>query len=51
MREILDPCRSVLAASICYSWDGDFPGQNENIGAIFRCGELTDAGRLALSQM
>jgi hypothetical protein len=40
-----------LAASIYYSWDGDFPGQNENMGAIFRCGHLTDAGKLALSPL
>jgi hypothetical protein len=40
-----------LAASIYYSWDGDFPGQKENIGAIFRCGALTKAGTLALSPM
>jgi hypothetical protein len=40
-----------LAASIYYSWDGDFPGQKENMGAIFRCGSLTEAGKLALSPM
>jgi hypothetical protein len=38
-----------LAASLYYSWDGDFPGQKENMGAIFRCGALTEAGKLALS--
>jgi hypothetical protein len=38
-----------LAASLYYSWDGDFPGQKENMGAIFRCGSLTEAGKLALS--
>ncbi|KND55436.1 hypothetical protein BVER_03986c [Candidatus Burkholderia verschuerenii] len=40
-----------LAASIYYSWDGDFPGQKENMGAIFRCGSLTDAGKLALTPL
>jgi hypothetical protein len=40
-----------LAASLYYSWDGDFPGQKENMGAIFRCGALTDAGKLALSPL
>ncbi len=40
-----------LAAIIYYSWDGDFVGQKENMGAIFRCGALTDAGKLALSPM
>ena len=40
-----------LAASLYYSWDGDFPGQKENMGAIFRCGSLTDAGKLALSPL
>ncbi|MGX9427130.1 MULTISPECIES: hypothetical protein [Bradyrhizobium] len=40
-----------LAASIYYSWDGDFPGQKENMGAIFRCGSLTDAGKLALGPL
>jgi hypothetical protein len=32
-------------------WNGDHPGDNENTGAIFRCGALTDAGKLALSPM
>jgi hypothetical protein len=40
-----------LAASLYYSWDGDFPGQTENMGAIFRCGALTKAGELALRPM
>jgi hypothetical protein len=40
-----------LAAIIYYSWNGDFVGQKENMGAIFRCGSLTDAGKLALSPM
>jgi len=40
-----------LAASLYYSWDGDFPGQKENMGAVFRCGSLTDAGKLALSPL
>ena len=40
-----------LAAIIYYSWDGDFVGQHENMGAIFRCGALTDAGKLALRPM
>jgi len=40
-----------LAAIIYYSWDGDYVGQKENMGAIFRCGALTAAGKLALSPM
>ena len=40
-----------LAASLYYSWDGEFPGQKENMGAIFRCGSLTEAGKLALSPL
>jgi hypothetical protein len=40
-----------LAAIIYYSWDGDFVGQHENMGAIFRCGALTEAGKLALRPM
>ena len=40
-----------LAASLYYSWDGDFHGPKENMGAIFRCGSLTDAAKLALSPM
>jgi hypothetical protein len=40
-----------LAASLYYSWDGDFPGQKENMGALFRCGSLTDAGKLALGPL
>ena len=40
-----------LAAIIYYSWNGDFVGQKENMGAIFRCGALTDAGKLALSPL
>jgi hypothetical protein len=40
-----------LAASIYYSWDGDFPGQKENMGALVRCGALTEAGKLALNPM
>jgi hypothetical protein len=40
-----------LAASLYYSWDGDFPGQKENMGAVFRCGSLTEAGKLALSPL
>lgn len=39
-----------LAALIYYSWSGG-PKDNENQGAIFRCGALTDAGKLALSPM
>src|SRR5580704_3433130 len=37
-----------LAASFYYSWRG-LPWEKENQGAIFRCGGLTDAGKLALS--
>jgi hypothetical protein len=37
-----------LAASIYYSWSG-LPGEKDNSGAIFRCGALTDAGKLALA--
>jgi hypothetical protein len=39
-----------LAASFYYSWSG-LPWEKENQGAIFRCGGLTDAGKLALSPM
>jgi hypothetical protein len=39
-----------LAASFYYSWRG-LPWEKENQGAIFRCGGLTDAGKLALSPM
>jgi hypothetical protein len=37
--------KGLLAAMIYYSWDGDFVGQKENMGRIFRCGALTDAGK------
>ena len=37
-----------LTASIYYSWSG-LPGDKDNSGAIFRCGALTDAGKLALA--
>ena len=43
--------KDLLAAIIYYSWDGDFVGQKENMGAIVRCGALTDAGKLALKPM
>lgn len=39
-----------LAAYYYYSWAG-LPGQRETQGGIFRCGALTDAGKLALSPM
>jgi hypothetical protein len=39
-----------LAASLFYSWSG-LPGAKEDIGAIFRCGALTPAGKLALSPL
>jgi len=39
-----------LAAILYFSWSGN-PGEKENIGAIFRCGALTEAGKLALSPM
>jgi hypothetical protein len=38
-----------LAAAIYYTWDGVPPG-SDPIG-VFRCGVLTDAGKLALSPM
>jgi hypothetical protein len=40
-----------LAAARWYTWNGDFVGEKENPGAIFRCGALTDAGKQALSPM
>jgi hypothetical protein len=40
-----------LAAALWYTWNGDFVGEKENPGAIFRCGALTDAGKLALSPL
>jgi hypothetical protein len=40
-----------LAALIYYSWSGDYVGQKESPGTLFRCGALTDAGKLALSPM
>jgi hypothetical protein len=40
-----------LAAALWYSWSGDYAGETENPGAIFRCGALTDAGKLALIPM
>jgi hypothetical protein len=39
-----------LAGMIYYSWSGR-PGVKESHEAIFRCGALTDAGKLALSPM
>ena len=38
-----------LAAALWYMWSSDFYGEKENQGAIFRCGALTEAGKLALS--
>jgi hypothetical protein len=47
-----------LAAILFYSWSGVVPKswehdteRKEDPGAIFRCGVLTDAGKLALSAM
>jgi hypothetical protein len=40
-----------LAALIYYSWSGDYVGQKESPGTLFRCGALTEAGKLALSPM
>jgi hypothetical protein len=40
--------RGRLAASLYYSWGGQ-PGEAGS--TIFRCGALTDAGKLALSPM
>jgi hypothetical protein len=48
LKQFIDERR--LAASLYYSWDGDFPGQKENMGAVFRCGSLGEAGKLALSR-
>jgi len=39
-----------LAAVIFYSWSGA-PGEKADQGKIFRCGALTDAGKLALGPM
>lgn len=39
-----------LTALIYYSWSG-LPSDLENAGAIFRCGALTESGKLALSPM
>jgi|SRR5579859_429842 len=39
-----------LAAIFYYSWGSDVPGPTESY-AIFRCGGLTEAGKLALSPM
>jgi hypothetical protein len=38
-----------LAALMYYSWSGEYIGQKESPGTLFRCGALTDAGKLALS--
>jgi hypothetical protein len=43
--------RGRLAALIYYSWSGDYVGQKESPGTLFRCGALTEAGKLALSPM
>jgi hypothetical protein len=40
-----------LAALIYYSWSGDYVGQKESPGTLYRCGALTDAGKSALSSM
>jgi hypothetical protein len=40
-----------LAALIYYSWSGDYVGQKESPGTLFRCGALTEAGKLVLSPM
>ena len=40
-----------LAALMYYSWSGDYYGQKESPGTLFRCGALTDAGKLALSPL
>jgi hypothetical protein len=32
-------------------WSGDYFGEKENPGAIFRCGALTNAGKLASSPL
>jgi hypothetical protein len=37
-----------VAATLWYTWNGDYFGEKENQGAIFRCGALTVAGRVAL---
>jgi hypothetical protein len=39
-----------LPAVIGHDWTG-FPGKTEDAAAIFRCGSLTEAGKLALSPM
>jgi hypothetical protein len=49
-------CRKGIDADVARSLksagsNGDFAGWKENMGAIFRCGALTDAGKLALSPM
>jgi hypothetical protein len=43
--------RGQLAALMYYSWSGDYYGQKESPGTLFRCGALTDAGKLALSPL
>jgi hypothetical protein len=48
-KEFVDQGR--LAALMYYSWGGDYVGQKESPGTVFRCGALTDAGKLALSPM
>ena len=40
-----------LAALVYYSWSGDYVGQKEGPGTLYRCGALTPAGKLALSPM
>jgi hypothetical protein len=38
-----------LAALMYYSWSGDYVGQKESPGMLFRCGALTGAGKSALA--
>jgi hypothetical protein len=47
-----------VAAVLFYSWSGTLPfswvhdsNRKEDSGAIYRCGALTDVGKLALSLM
>ena len=40
-----------LAAALWFMWSSDYFGEKENPGAIFRCGALTNAGKLALSPL
>jgi hypothetical protein len=40
-----------LVAALWFMWGSDYYAEKENQGAIFRCGALTEAGKLALSPM